>query len=260
MKLSLIICAYNERETILPVLERVHQAPLLPGWERELIVVDNASTDGTRDLLHDIEASNIYPDTRFIYQPRNMGKGTSIRRAIPECTGDYTFIQDADFEYDPNDYPLFLERAKGGTSTAIFGSRTMGGRAIYKYVTNYWGVRFLTGLTNLLYGAKLTDVATASKMIRTDILKRLHLTGSGFDLDFELPDKLLRAGYEIAEVPIRYTPRTVEEGKKIRPWDGLWALRVIVRDRFIPMKQVINEEPKPKHQSSPVATNPKEIR
>ncbi len=243
MKLSIIICAYNERETILPVLERVHQAPLLPGWTREVIVVDNASTDGTQDLLRKLDADKTYDDTRIIFQPQNRGKGTSIRTAIPYCTGDYAFIQDADFEYDPNDYPLFLERAERDTPAAIFGSRTLGGRAIYKYVSNYWGVRFLTELTNLLYGANLTDVATASKMMRTDILKCLRLTGCGFDLDFELPDKLLRAGYEIVEVPVSYTPRTIEQGKKIRPWDGLWALKVIVRDRFIPMDQIITGEP-----------------
>ncbi len=235
MKLSIIICVYNERDTILPVLARVHQAPLRPGWEREVIVVDNASTDGTQELLRGID----YPDTRVVFQPRNMGKGTSIRTAIPLCTGDYAFIQDADFEYDPNDYPLFLERAEADRPVTIFGSRTLGGRAIYKYAANYWGVRFLTWLTNILYGAHLTDVATASKMVRTDVLRSLRLQGSGFDLDFELPDKLLRAGYEIAEVPIHYEPRTIEEGKKIRPWDGLWALRVIVRDRFVSMDQVL---------------------
>ncbi len=169
-----------------------------------------------------------------------MGKGTSIRTAIPVCTGDYVFIQDADLEYDPGDYPLFLARAEQDRPAAIFGSRTLGGRAIYKYMANYWGVRVLTGLTNVLYGARLTDVATASKMVRSDVLKRLHLTGSGFDLDFELPNKLLRAGYEIVEVPISYAPRTVEEGKKIRPWDGIWALRVILRDRFLSMDQVIS--------------------
>jgi len=236
MKLSIVICAYNERETILPVLARVHEAPLRPGWEREIIVVDNASTDGTRELLQAVT----YEDTRVIFQPRNMGKGTSIRTAIPHCTGDYMLIQDADFEYDPNDYPIFLERAEqDDRPVAIFGSRTLGGRAVYRYITNYWGVRFLTWLTNVLYGAHLTDVATASKMIRLDVLRRLKLTGRGFDLDFELPDKLLRAGYEIVEVPISYSPRTVEEGKKIRPWDGLWALRVILRDRFLPRDAVI---------------------
>jgi len=236
MKLSIIICVYNEKDSILPVLERVHQAPLRPGWDREVIVVDNASTDGTQDLLHNIG----YDDTQVVFQPRNMGKGTSIRTAIPLCTGDYAFIQDADFEYDPNDYPLFLERAEVDRPAAIFGSRTLGGRAIYKYAANYWGVRFLTGVTNLLYGGHLTDVATASKMVRADILRRLRLTGSGFDLDFELSDKLLRAGYEIVEVPIHYTPRTIEEGKKIRPKDGLDALRVIVRDRLLPMSKIID--------------------
>ncbi|MGC9520939.1 MAG: glycosyltransferase family 2 protein [Anaerolineae bacterium] len=242
MQLSIIICAYNERETILPVLERVHQAPLRPGWEREIIVIDNASTDGTRELLEGVISQNTgYSETQVIFQSRNMGKGTSIRTAIPHCSGDYVFIQDADFEYDPRDYPLFLELAERDRPAAIFGSRTLGGRAIYKYVANYWGVRFLTALTNVLYGARLTDVATASKMVRRDVLNRLHLTGSGFDLDFELPDKLLRAGYEILEVPISYTPRTVEEGKKIRPWDGLWALRVIIRDRLLPMDQVVEK-------------------
>ncbi len=236
MKLSLIVCTYNEKDTILTVLERIHKAPLLPGWEREVVVVDNASTDGTQELLRSVD----YDDTLVIYQPRNMGKGTSIRTAIPHCTGDYAFIQDADLEYDPNDYPLFLTLAEKELPVAIFGSRTLGGRAIYKYVANYWGVRFLSGLTNLLYGSQLTDVATASKMVRTDVLKRLKLKGSGFDLDFELPNKLLLAGYEIREVPISYVPRTVEEGKKIRPWDGLWALRVIIRDRFLPRHLVID--------------------
>jgi len=236
MKLSIITCVYNEKDSILPVLERVHQAPLRPGWDREVIVVDNASTDGTQDLLRNIS----YGDTQVVFQPRNMGKGTSIRTAIPLCTGDYAFIQDADFEYDPNDYPLFLERAEVDRPAAIFGSRTLGGRAIYKYAANYWGVRFLTGVTNLLYGGHLTDVATASKMVRTDILKRLKLIGCSFDLDFELSDKLLRAGYEIVEVAIHYTPRTIEEGKKIRPKDGLDALRVILRDRLLPMSKVID--------------------
>jgi glycosyltransferase involved in cell wall biosynthesis len=220
------------------VLERIQAAPLLPGWDREVVVVDNASTDGTRDLLRTVD----YDNTRVIFQPQNMGKGTSIRTAIPYCTGDYVFIQDADFEYDPNDYPIFLERAERERPAAIFGSRTLGGRAIYKYVANYWGVRVLTWMTNLLYGGHLTDVATASKMVRTEVLKRLRLTGSGFDLDFELPNKLLRAGYDIVEVPISYAPRTVEEGKKIRAWDGLWALRVIIRDRFVPLSQVVEEK------------------
>ncbi len=241
MKLSVIICVYNERDTILTVLEAVRAVDLGRDWEKEIIVVDNCSTDGTREILAKLDL----PEGQVIFQPRNLGKGTSVRTGIAHATGDYIIIQDADLEYDPAEYPLFLERiaateTEGGNRqvAAVYGSRTLGGRAVYKYVTNYLGVRFLTGLTNLLFGARLTDVATAAKMVRTDVVKSLHLTGAGFDLDFELTDKILRAGYEIVEVPVTYRPRTIAEGKKIRPWDGLWALKVIVRDRLLPMRKI----------------------
>jgi len=234
MKLSIIICAYNERDTIMAVLENV-RAVDLAGWEREIIVVDNCSTDGTRELLQDLD----WPEARVIFHPRNLGKGTSVRTAITHCSGDYAIIQDADLEYDPAEYALFLERITGDHPAAIYGSRTLGGRAVYEYAANYLGVRFLTGLTNLLYGAHLTDVATAAKMVRVDALKSLNLTGTGFDLDFELTDKILRAGYEIIEVPITYRPRTIAEGKKIRAWDGLWALKIIIRDWLLPMNRIV---------------------
>jgi glycosyltransferase involved in cell wall biosynthesis len=237
MKLSVIICVYNERDTVLSVLDRVQVVDLGPNWEKEIVIVDNFSTDGTREILQEIDQPNV----EVIFHPRNMGKGSSVRTAIEHVSGDYAIIQDADLEYDPREYPDFLERVAQDQPAAIYGSRTLGGRAVYEYVANYLGVRFLTGLTNLLYGARLTDVATAAKMVRTDVLKSLKLTGTGFDLDFELTDKLLRAGYEIVEIPITYRPRTVEEGKKIRPWDGLWALRVIIRDRFLPLDQVVEK-------------------
>jgi dolichol-phosphate mannosyltransferase len=237
MRLSVIICVYNERDTVLTVMERVRAAELKAEWEKEIIVVDNFSTDGTRELLQGLDL----PDVRVILHPRNLGKGTSVRTAIARCTGDYAIIQDADLEYDPAEYSLFLERVANDHPAAIYGSRTLGGRAVYKYVANYVGVRFLTGLTNLLYGARLTDVATAAKMVRVDVLKSLNLTGTGFDLDFELTDKILRAGHEIVEIPITYRPRTIAEGKKIRPWDGLWALKVIIRDRLVPLSLVVRE-------------------
>jgi len=216
----------------------VRAVNLGPGWEKEVIVVDNFSTDGTRELLQGLHL----PDVQVVFHPRNLGKGTSVRTAIAHCSGDYAIIQDADLEYDPAEYPLFLARAAQDHPAAVYGSRTLGGRAVYKYVTNYLGVRLLTGLTNLLYGAHLTDVATASKMVRVDVLKSLNLTGAGFDLDFELTDKILRAGHQIADIPITYRPRTIAEGKKIRPWDGLWALRVIVRDRLLPKEQIVRRE------------------
>ena len=237
MRLSVIICVYNERDTILTVLERVQAVDLGPGWEKEIIVVDNFSTDGTRELLQGLDL----PDVQVIFHPRNLGKGTSVRTAIAHCTGDYAIIQDADLEYDPAEYSLFLERVANDHPAAIYGSRTLGGHAVYEYVANYVGVRFLTELTNLLYGARLTDVATAAKMVRADVLQSLNLTGAGFDLDFELTDKILRAGHEIVEIPITYRPRTIAEGKKIRPWDGLWALKVIIRDRLVPLSRVFRE-------------------
>jgi len=238
MKLSIIICVYNERDTFPTILEKVRAVDLGPGWEKEIIVVDNFSTDGTRELLQELDL----PDVKVIFHPRNLGKGTSVRTGIAHATGDYAIIQDADLEYDPEEYPIFLERIARDRPVAIYGSRTLGGKAVYKYIANYLGVRFLTWLTNRLYGARLTDVATGAKMVRVDVLKSLNLSGKGFDLDFELTDKLLRAGYEIVEVPITYRPRTIAEGKKIRPWDGIWALKVIIRDRFLPMDRVVRRE------------------
>ncbi len=238
MKLSVIICTFNERETVLTVLDRVRRVDLGPSWEKEIILVDNFSTDGTRKLLQNLNPSG----AQVIFHPRNLGKGTSVRTAIQHCTGDYAIIQDADLEYDPADYWLYLEAVEASQPAAIYGSRMLGGRARYEYVANYLGVRFLTWLTNTLYGARLTDVATGAKMVRMDVLRSLKLTGSSFDLDFELTDKILRAGYEIVEIPASYQPRTVAEGKKIRPWDGLGALKVIIRDRVLPMDRVIRRE------------------
>jgi len=222
MKLSVIMSAYNERGTILAALERVKAVEI----EKEIIIVDNCSTDGTRELLQQIN-----DDTRIIFQPENFGKGTSIRTAIPYCTGDYAIIQDADLEYAPQDWHKLVDLALEKDLDAVYGSRVLGGpKAIYTHF--YWGVSFLTFLTNLLFKANLTDVATACKMVRTSVLKELELNCAGFDLDFELTDKLLKNGYQIAEVPVSYQPRSFEEGKKIRAKDGLKALFTIIRDRL----------------------------
>lgn len=223
MKLSVIMSAYNERDTILAVLERVKAVEI----EKEIIIVDNCSTDGTRELLQQIHDDDI----RIILQPENLGKGTSIRTAIPYCTGDYAIIQDADLEYDPQDWYKLVDLAVEKDLDAVYGSRVLGGpKAIYTHF--YWGVSFLTSLINLLFGANLTDSATACKMVRTSVLQTLKLNCTGFDLDFELTDKLLKNGYQIVETPVSYNPRSFEEGKKIRAKDGLKALFTILRDRF----------------------------
>jgi dolichol-phosphate mannosyltransferase len=227
-RLSVITCAYNERSTIMAVLDRIHALDL-GAWEKEMIVVDNCSTDGTRELLQQVK----WPEARVIFHPRNLGKGASIRTGFAQATGDYAVIQDADFEYDPEELPLLLKVVDETGAEAVFGSRTLGGRAIYKYARMYWGIRFFTTVTNLLYGGGLTDVGTGTKLVRTDIVRRLKLVGSGFELDFELPCRLLKDGYQIVDVPVSYHPRTFAEGKKIKVIrDGLRTLWTILQVRL----------------------------
>ncbi|MBM4311847.1 MAG: glycosyltransferase family 2 protein [Deltaproteobacteria bacterium] len=228
MKLSVIICVFNEKDTILEILERVQRAELDPGWEKEIIIVDNVSTDGTRELLKTITAHNV----RIVLQKRNLGKGNSIRTAIPLCTGDYTIMQDADLEYHPRQYRLLLRKALDEGLDAVYGSRVLGDRRYHHYAVNYWAVRFLTFLTNLLFGSAFTDVATNYKLVRTALLQSLDLHCCGFDLDFEISNKLARRTKKIAEVPITFEPRTYEQGKKINAADGLKALAVILRNRL----------------------------
>ncbi|MEM8858403.1 MAG: glycosyltransferase family 2 protein [Chloroflexota bacterium] len=232
MKLSVIICCYNEKNSIEDVINATAAVDLGGGWDREIIVVDNFSTDGTREILSSLDRA----DTRVMFHEKNLGKGSSIRTGISAMTGDYMIIQDADTEYDPAEHRKFCDKVKLENNSAVFGSRVLGGQAIYEYAHAYWGVRFLTGVTNLLFGGKLTDVATATKMVKGDLVKSLNLVGTTFDLDFELPCKILLAGHQIDELPISYSPRTYEEGKKITVMDGLRALAVIVRTRLAPGK------------------------
>jgi glycosyltransferase involved in cell wall biosynthesis len=227
-KLSVIICCYNERATIGDVIAATQAVTLPANWEREILVVDNASTDGTRDVLRAIDD----PEIRVFYHSRNLGKGMSIRTGIANMSGDYMIIQDADSEYDPAEHSRFVEKAEETGAAAIFGSRVLGGQVRYKYAHAYLGVRVLTGVANILFGGHLTDIATATKMVRADVVQSLHLTTTGFNLDFELPGKIMLTGHEIVEIPISYDPRTYAEGKKIRSVDGIKALLVMIRDRL----------------------------
>ena len=235
MKLSIIIPVYNEKDTILTVLERVRAVDLGPDWEKEIIVVDNCSTDGTRELLREVEAKH-NPDLRVIYQPRNMGKGTSIRTAIPYCSGDYTIIQDADLEYDPAEYPRLLAPFASPQVQVVYGSRNLRRNPRSSW-TFYWGGRLLSWLVNLLYGARITDEATGYKAFRADLFRSLRWKADGFEFCPEVTARILRRGIRIVEVPISYRPRSREEGKKIHWRDGLVAIWTLVRYRFFAGKQ-----------------------
>ncbi len=228
MKLSVIICCYNEVTTIEEIITKTQEVTLGSGWEREIIVVDNCSTDGTREFLQQMDD----PEIRVIFHEKNMGKGMSIRTGIAHMRGDYMLIQDADLEYDPFEHPKFCQKASETDAAAIFGSRVLGGDVKYEYAHAYLGVRVLTTATNILFGGHLTDVATATKMVRADVVQSLNLTTTDFNLDFELPDKILLSGHDILEIPISYSPRTYEEGKKITTMDGFKALWTMVRDRL----------------------------
>jgi dolichol-phosphate mannosyltransferase len=227
-KLSVIICCYNERATISEVIAKTQAVDLGSEWEREILIIDNCSTDGTREILQEIDD----PEIRTFFHEQNMGKGMSIRTGIANMSGDYMIIQDADAEYDPADHVRFCQKADATNADAIFGSRVLGGNVQYEYAHAYLGVRFLTAVTNLLFGGHLSDVATATKMVRADVLQQLNLTTTDFNLDFELPDKILLSGHEIIEIPISYDPRTYAEGKKITSRDGIRALLTMIKDRL----------------------------
>lgn len=228
MKLSVIICCYNERATIEQVIEACKEVDLGPRWEKEIIVVDNFSTDGTREILQALDDVAV----QVIFHERNMGKGRSIRTGFANATGTHYFIQDADTEYDPLEQTKFCRKAQETDAAAIFGSRVLGGEIKSRYLRTLLGNRVITWLANVLFGGDLTDVATASKMVRANVADSLHLSGSGFDLDFELPAKILMAGYSIVEIPISYRPRSYEEGKKIGGRDFIAAVLAMMRTRL----------------------------
>jgi glycosyltransferase involved in cell wall biosynthesis len=229
MKLSIIICVRNEKETILDAIHQTHAVDLGEGWDKEIIVVDNFSTDGTRERLNTVDL----PDVRVILHPRDMGKSGSLQTGIREASGDYFVIFDADLEYEAADLPRLVERIVPGETAAVYGSRTLGGRKVYEYAQNYWGVRLLTWATNLLYGCHLTDVAVGLKLARLDLARSMTLSGAGFDWEFELTCKLLKHGYDIPEVPIAYHPRTAAQGKGLV---GMMAVKTGVRWLWIVVK------------------------
>ena len=230
MKLSVIMPVYNERGTVLEVLDRVREVSI----EKEIIIVDNCSTDGTRELLEKLDL----PGVRVVFQTANMQKGNSVKKGIAAAAGEFLVVQDADLEYDPHDHVPMLAEAEGDDVVAVLGSRPLGAEARGEKLPSTMfsvGRNWITGYFRLLYGSRLTDIATCYKMMRTEVARSLALQRDGFDLDFEIACKLTRlarlTGKRIAEVPIYYAPRSVAEGKKIRWRDGLSAVAAITQFR-----------------------------
>jgi glycosyltransferase involved in cell wall biosynthesis len=221
--LSVIIPVFNEADTIEELVARVRSAPV----EKELVVVDDGSSDGTRDVLKRMESA---PDLRIYYQDRNRGKGAALRRGVSEARGDYVIFQDADLEYDPNEYPRLLRPILEDKADVVYGSRFVGGeshRVLYYW--HYLGNRMLTMLSNMLTNLNLTDMETCYKAFRREVLRSFTIEEDRFGVEPEITAKVARGGWRVYEVGISYSGRTYEEGKKIGWRDGIRAVVCILR-------------------------------
>ena len=237
VKVSIIIPVYNEFRAFDQVLERVLRAPLPEFCVKEIIVVDDGSTDGTAGRVRDYDHQGVVIGHQSII---NSGKGTAVRVGIALASGDIVLIQDGDLEYDPNDYAGIIDPIVRGDADVVYGSRFLGqpkGMAFRNLIAN----RMLTAAANLLYGAGLTDEATAYKAFRATVLDRIALTCRGFEFCPEVTAKVRRLGYRIHEVPIGYNARGIAEGKKIRAQHGFEALWTLLKYRFIPRKRFMSQ-------------------
>lgn len=228
MKLSVIVPAYNEAATVREVLDRVRAVELPPDTTMEMIVVDDGSHDGTREIIEEYGRRGL---AKVHASPINLGKGAAVRFGFSLATGDIVIVQDADLELDPEQYPELIKPIVEGQADVVYGSRFLKGKG-GSPLSNLAN-RFLTTLTNVLYGSRLTDMETCYKVIRRDVLDRIRLRSARFEFEPEITAVLLRLGYRIVEVPVRYRPRTTEQGKKIGAWDGLLAIMTLLRYRSL---------------------------
>jgi hypothetical protein len=222
--LSVVMPVYNERQTIEEILGRVLAVPL----RIELIVVDDCSTDGTREILERLQQQCRF---KLFLQERNQGKGAALRRGFQEVAGDLVVIQDADLEYSPEEYPELIDLICSGRADVVYGSRFLGRHRVFMFM-HYVGNRLLTSITNILYNTMLTDMETCYKVMRVEVLRSMQLQSNGFGIEPELTAKIFKRKYRVYEIPITYDGRGYEEGKKITWRDGVTALWVLLKYRF----------------------------
>jgi glycosyltransferase involved in cell wall biosynthesis len=225
MKLSVIIPVYNEKQTILKIVRKVKAVDL----EKEILIVDDCSTDGTREELKSLERDR---EIRIFYHDQNRGKGSAIRTALHHVQGDLVIVQDADLEYDPQDYVKLVRPIMEGKTEVVYGSRYLSKENILPFTKFKIGVLFLNWLVKVLYGFRTSDEATCYKVFKAELLKSLSLKCKKFEFCPEVTAKVLKRGHKIIELPISYRYRTVEEGKKIGWKDGLSAVLTLIRYRF----------------------------
>jgi dolichol-phosphate mannosyltransferase len=239
---SVLVPIYNEADHVDELLERIHASPV----DKEIIIIDDGSTDGTREKLMQLRPS---PDVTVVFHEQNCGKGAAIRTGLTYARGEYVLIQDSDLEYDPQDYPVLLEPLRARQANVVYGvRRDHPGRGLRFFL----GARLLTHLANLLYGCGIHDEATCYKVFRRSVLQNLKLECKRFEFCPEVTAKLSRLGEKIAEVPIHYTPRTADEGKKIRHSDGWMAIWTLIRFRFSAKNRVLVSEAKSQAAPFPV--------
>lgn len=229
MKLSIIIPCYNEKNTIAEVLKRIDGISL-PQITFDIIVVDDGSTDGSYQILESLK--KIY-NFKLLRHKKNSGKGQAIKTALALASGDYVIIQDADLEYNPQNYQKLLECALKNRAKVVYGSRQLNAKIKYSYLSFYLGGIFLTWLVNILYSIKITDEATGYKLFETETLKNIKLNCKRFEFCPEVTAKIAKKRIKIYELPINYFPRRKKEGKKIKWKDGFKATWVLIKHKFV---------------------------
>ena len=226
-KLSVVVPVFNERNTLVEILRRMRVVELPDGIEREIIVVDDGSSDGTRDVLNQVGDSTV----RVVMHEANLGKGAALRTGFAHATGDYVLVQDADLEYDPEDWPKLLNPVLRGRARVVYGSRFTGERR-NMLLLHWLGNRFLSMTTNVLFNTTLSDMETCYKLFDRDLVDDMKLQSNRFDIEAEITAKVLKRGIRIYEVPISYSGREFDEGKKITWRDGFAALWTLLKYRF----------------------------